>query len=1073
MKLNVNEYSFLPWLRRGLSNRISNPDNPNDTTKGKRAILQVTGKFERKFAKDKTISELDEEFEIPLVGPGDILGIDAGAIERVNPSPGLNNFESNYYPSLDFFDEDFPWRYTPAAPAGNENSGKRLRPWIALLVCKRNEFSLHNNSDGFLYVKLKIEDEKLYNEIFPPAGNLWACAHVQYNGAMKQNLSADNLSKILSEEIEINPDIALSRLLSTRNLEDNRSYSVFLVPSFETGRLAGLGKAIDEIPVQQGAWESSYELQKKRTNAFEFPVYYHWDFETASGNFDVLAKRLKATDLGSLPADLKVDVSNMGNGFEYAKLDPRPKREVLNVPAATIPINYENTPYPVAAGDEAGVAKLLRELLGKNPVLIDNRLETSITYTGNTQGIVTDDPWVVPPLHGAKHIMATTLEENVAENITHPWFTELNLDVRHRAAAGMGKKAIQNNQEELVHRAWEQVELINELNQMLREYLLKLRVDKAVFDSKFSSKYVGNLLTYLQPMKYASVNGTSLKEILDGKGIPSAYVSATFQRMSTYKGIQQEINPVGNGGSIMDNIAKNNIYALAPHDLADLISAEQIKNLFKPDKKMVRSMIDTLYLKQIYSKFNKIYFQRRLVEIVKSQYSEEYLVLSSNFKMNGSEDSWASYWVWEDSTPKVYLQDSTLGQRRSVDAWNVVYKIQLEIKKDIEKYEQIIIDYDSYIETEIIKGDEKFAVYRDEGEEFFDEKSSGTDAVGSLGKKVDIVLKIMKDIPVKSNVLKSDSNIEKDTEELCDELDPNKEMDMVYKAIGEYFTALLNLPESKQKEYIDNYVEELTHSQYPVVAYPIFPEPTYYYLKQLSGKYILPAVDEMAMNSMILLRNNPAFVEAFLCGMNTEMGKELLWREFPTDSRGSYFRKFWDTEDADMDMDTYFDILPVHKWDAEQSPGTHRLGENHTPGKADLLVFAIKGELMKKYPGTLVYLHEGKIETKNGVQTIKIGDEDAKTVAPELSAWLTDSVYIVGFPGVLKDFAGDPTAGDPGYFLIFQERPTSVQFKNPEGETFGQYASKLDHAGIIAAGLIDNPALFGKHVCQFLKKVES
>jgi len=26
------------------------------------------------------------------------------------------------------------------------------------------------------------------------------------------------------------------------------------------------------------------------------------------------------------------------------------------------------------------------------------------------------------------------------------------------------------------------------------------------------------------------------------------------------------------------------------------------------------------------------------------------------------------------------------------------------------------------------------------------------------------------------------------------------------------------------------------------------------------------------------------------------MGRELLWREYPTDQRGSYFRQFWDVK---------------------------------------------------------------------------------------------------------------------------------------------------------------------------------
>ena len=38
---------------------------------------------------------------------------------------------------IEFYDEDFPFRYTPASPA---NGSKHLRPWLALFVLKENEF---------------------------------------------------------------------------------------------------------------------------------------------------------------------------------------------------------------------------------------------------------------------------------------------------------------------------------------------------------------------------------------------------------------------------------------------------------------------------------------------------------------------------------------------------------------------------------------------------------------------------------------------------------------------------------------------------------------------------------------------------------------------------------------------------------------------------------------------------------------------------------------------------------------------------------------------------------------------
>ena len=49
--------------------------------------------------------------------------------------------------------------------------------------------------------------------------------------------------------------------------------------------------------------------------------------------------------------------------------------------------------------------------------------------------------------------------------------------------------------------------------------------------------------------------------------------------------------------------------------------------------------------------------------------------------------------------------------------------------------------------------------------------------------------------------------------------------------------------------------------------------------------------------------------------MNTEMGRELLWREYPTDERGSYFLKFWDQPLLPDDFgDTYYDVKRIDQW---------------------------------------------------------------------------------------------------------------------------------------------------------------
>ena len=49
----------------------------------------------------------------------------------------LTDFESNFLAAIDFYDEDFPWRYSPAAPNAN-----RVAPWLWLLTLEKTEFDL-------------------------------------------------------------------------------------------------------------------------------------------------------------------------------------------------------------------------------------------------------------------------------------------------------------------------------------------------------------------------------------------------------------------------------------------------------------------------------------------------------------------------------------------------------------------------------------------------------------------------------------------------------------------------------------------------------------------------------------------------------------------------------------------------------------------------------------------------------------------------------------------------------------------------------------------------------------------
>ena len=59
-------------------------------------------------------------------------------------------------------------------------------------------------------------------------------------------------------------------------------------------------------------------------------------------------------------------------------------------------------------------------------------------------------------------------------------------------------------------------------------------------------------------------------------------------------------------------------------------------------------------------------------------------------------------------------------------------------------------------------------------------------------------------------------------------------------------------------------------------------------LAEISPELFLPNLNLIEQNTITLLETNQAFIEAYMVGLNHEFARELLWREYPTDQRGSH-----------------------------------------------------------------------------------------------------------------------------------------------------------------------------------------
>lgn len=573
---------ILPYLRKGLSGFISSQSSEKGKT---RAEIDLRVKLMGKEHESGQEKEVDLDRKVQLAGPSDVKHVNESAISLVYPPSSKNQtYNASYMPFMEFYEEDFPWRYTPL----KESADGSLCPWIMLVAVTKDEFSVRNDPKGVKVVTFNLSSER-YNQVFPAYSQKTktnqACkmAHVQV--AMDENAAVTNetVNALLAE----NPEKGVSRLLCPSVMPADEAITVFLLPVFESGRLGGLGLPADNVRIDEYA---------SANHAVEFPVYYQWSFRTSksSGTFSELADKLEMTpdeEYGKLSSNLTVDIADSGLLVKNGRRRDENGEIVIDVPAALrlkgevaeavtvakpaiidrlgefcekgdaflesyakdkyttmgfsvcIDLEHRVPDLPKAIKDKvneyysyigwhktkdvpvrgkeatmaekidriAGVVRASKDHLsqvvaayekakaekengdvqenlrdeGKNYVdaLREELLKSPMLDSGS--GKDDEDPWVVPPVYGAHHLQATA--DDLKGNGENKIVEEVNLQLRNRIPAGMGSAVVKEHQESFVNRAWQKVERINELNQIIREYCQMAEVNQAAAQRKVKS----------------------------------------------------------------------------------------------------------------------------------------------------------------------------------------------------------------------------------------------------------------------------------------------------------------------------------------------------------------------------------------------------------------------------------------------------------------------------------------------------------------------------------------------------------------------------------------------------------
>ena len=938
--MEFGKYQFLSWARRGLSVKINEVDT----------LGTSAGNSDESRASITVNVQVNEEApgsqEFLFLGPGDITGIKSDMIIRTSPLDGISDFEPNLLSYIEFYDEDFPWRYTPAKATGEKQL--LLRPWIALIVLKEGEFAETKRREPLPSIKV------LDTNALPPHNELHLWAHGHSNLPFDDSGELTSFLDGLEEDVKTDPDGLFSRLICPRKLEPNLMYHAFLVPAYENGRLAGLGQRPTE-KAQQPSWPGGNN---------EFPVYYRWHFRTGENfDFEYLVKLLEPRVMDKRIGQRPMNCSRPG----FVRLNPpagaqgpelevsAPETEVIQLQGALLAPSSEPTNFPVDTNQD--FLQEVEDLVNLNRLQLLKEDE---------------DPYVTVPFYGMFHALRkdlTTPGKKVIPTFDRSstiWYNDLNRDPRFRVPAGFGVRVVQENQEKLMDSAWKQLKSVLETNRKACYAHFMAKVADRGYKKNIEPLNKETLLasTFGLAKKIIGPSGFTVRGDIHRSVLPDAIFKPEFRRITRNK-----------------------------------------TSWFR----VLNAAEDTFQYNNLVNQINTVGGLQAAPVV-----AYETLPIVSGVATFEAPDSLDAITVWSTQSNLeanfIYNRPAFVGGLPSTQIWNI-------------PFEPGIIDI-------IIGGGELPDLPVGGG--FGGGVIGGGPASGRVfSRSLDPTLytTAFGDFNTRFGYLKpSVTPVTLSVDIVVANL---KERISPINAFRTLLKSFFELPPGTRKVPNEDFL--------PAMAYPDFPAATYKHLVDIDEELLLPNLNLIPPNTLSLLRTNQKFIESYLVGLNYEMGRELLWREYPTDMRGSYFRQFWDVtgfvtpNTTPADSETMKDIDPIHTWEPTSELGLHNARDEQ--GDPDQLVFVVRGDLLKKFPNTVIYAQKAMKEDELFKIKEDLTDDefDQHIKFPIYQAELPPDIKLLGFDLTIEEASGEEESDDfpgdfNGWFFILAEVPGEPGF---------------------------------------------
>ncbi|WP_312527284.1 hypothetical protein [Paracoccus sp. (in: a-proteobacteria)] len=1072
---HLGDYVFVPWVRTGLSAAI------REMPKGLRTVIEA--RVEIADSHDGS-GAMPASRNLTLYGPGDVMGIDPAQIIRREPAPDTLTAEEGYLAHIEFARPDLPWLFSPEPAAGDS-----CPVWLALVVVEAAMSHLEPSQDersSRLWTKKGQLQSLATNARFCHAQVVGAA--LDGDGPKLRGPQADSVETRLSDD---HAPANLSRILCPRRLAPATRYIAALVPAYDCGVRSGLGLGGGSLApawVRQGGDEA---------DDIVLPVYDSWRFATAGGGaFPVLAARIRPISapwrIGRRSIDLSQPGANIAALPDGAPEGIQSMKCALYSPATDGPADAPAYPIPLREAIRARVdqANLPDADLPRVGARLYARYQRAASSLGPVFGAPlhdadADGDWFAQLNTDPLHRIVAGLGARVVQKDQEPlmqsaWAQVDGIRRANQALAWAGLAEVVNIS--IMGRHIQPLDL-GRMMQVTRNVQIRLRdggqprtigaaiqfsrTAEATMSAAFrrATRPNGPVARRAQMTApgLAVANQARFQDhrrdiaTLDGVGALSDLGRSFFSPAVIAKvmdvplrgasdSLARRLRHLGQSGTAASQLSQEKWEGPAIDRPGDALGAGLLSEIGKLDAGAIRASGLAEIMVGLMNSGGDLGARARVGLTRLSARAPAQDLDRKRMPFGGAAV------VTPDSPVKPNVTLPGLGANFPGSAairGNLARgSLNLPGRRDLP----LIIDKPPPHGPGGLGGqggqggsgggrDQARAAppekrFESEVSRRISDVIAGLNktSISALRQQMAVIITGI-NLPPKASLDLGELNLSRSL--VLAQIEPRASARAAFKG------RILRLPDCINPDWIDSF------GLRPIMAAPVFQRAMYEALDDYDRNWLVPGLGAIAERDFItVLSINPSFAEAFLIGASDEMGRELLWRDYPTDQRGTYFKRFWDSRADEL-------TRSIHEF-ARQPLGRHfKIGGDKPAGAgAGALALVVRGDLLRRFPDTVIAAM--RATSADGPPTFIAGSE-AEIL---FHAHLDPDYTVVGF-----DLTKEQVLGGQNWWFVFAQNPTAPRFgaaSNPIGAPVPKHGAAkqgeldwADFGNVPAGGFLD------------------